>query len=517
MLDDLSVELTIEILEHLDISSLLRCCQVCRHLCAIIKESDTLQYKKELALAGMTDGDGGSVYTRRQQLKEYSLAWKEKEPTIVTLDPITSCQFPPAQVRGGVLSYSHLSSQVNFVRLPSARRGVEEHRWSVDIGFTIHDWGADPSQDLLVVVLSRVHLQAAFVPFEVRFLSMTSGEPHPLARVASWKPDSSELDPSSYLYVQISGDYVAIHFMRGERRVLANKNLLVWNWRAGEVTIHLTGTSMVNATILPENYIAVGSVDSTHSRLRVYSLQDHFPCAVSVDGPDYAFSFDMLDDPFFVSSIHLHISPTLSWDRHHPPSLPFFPSAENYLLYITLQFEFKGENGVIFSNPRTVCVPVFALLRYIRSHRYSSQNPSASWKQWAPLLRQVPQDMLYPSLLGTRAAKRIQPHYGTYGDYYFNIWDLNEANFMNEGIPGTEQGATMGCSGFISSTSSTWPQVDHVLNLPLLSVPKRTVTFTERLRGTIFASDFLTEDGILILRTTDLGHRGVFHPAMLCF
>ncbi|KAH9910844.1 hypothetical protein B0H21DRAFT_492444 [Amylocystis lapponica] len=76
-LQDLSVDVLTPILDSLAVRDLLACKQVSRYLLEVIDGSERLQYKIDLAVAGMVDGPPSALCTaeRRSMLREYQKAW----------------------------------------------------------------------------------------------------------------------------------------------------------------------------------------------------------------------------------------------------------------------------------------------------------------------------------------------------------------------------------------------------------------------------------------------------------
>jgi hypothetical protein len=113
-----------------------------------------IQYKIELAVAGMEDGPPSNVgpADRLKILKEHqsswrNLTWKNGHVMSTMFRYQWDCL-------GGVLVNVLDSSQRSLVirQLPSVVRGIKETEWQVDMDFRVQDFTFDPSQDLLAVI-----------------------------------------------------------------------------------------------------------------------------------------------------------------------------------------------------------------------------------------------------------------------------------------------------------------------------------------------------------------------------
>ncbi|TFK45325.1 hypothetical protein OE88DRAFT_1740424 [Heliocybe sulcata] len=145
-------ELVVIILRELDLSMLIRCKRVCTDLKRIIDDSVALQYKIELAVAGMEDGPPSSIdlAERLRRLQNYTKAWRD-----MAFSPSENIRFDGHywELYGGVLATSAGDSTLIFNKLPGHARGIKSRQWRIEeVGFPIRDFKMDPSQDLLVML-----------------------------------------------------------------------------------------------------------------------------------------------------------------------------------------------------------------------------------------------------------------------------------------------------------------------------------------------------------------------------
>ena len=58
------------------------------------------------------------------------------------------------ELYGGVLAQGTSPRGLTFTQLPSKLRGIEQKTWALDdVGVKIRDFGMDPAQDLLAIVV----------------------------------------------------------------------------------------------------------------------------------------------------------------------------------------------------------------------------------------------------------------------------------------------------------------------------------------------------------------------------
>ena len=139
--------------------------QVSRFLCDTIESSAILQYKIELAIAGMVDVTRRDIpYSERlESLQAYRHAWRlTADPTFVSLlrfkdrqgkwrDPLL-LWWPSS---GGVFPFNS-GTAIGLYRPPSISRRIPERSWSispVDIPLRRPPWcTVDMAQDLLILI-----------------------------------------------------------------------------------------------------------------------------------------------------------------------------------------------------------------------------------------------------------------------------------------------------------------------------------------------------------------------------
>ena len=127
--------------------------QVCRILRILINDTMSLQYKVELAAAGMIDGDISiSLADRLARLRQYVAGKESTQMThYLTLDFHSQCWIR----NSNVFMYKERDC-INIVRLPSESQGIHERRWVVQQsrfpGHMVIACAVDFTQDLIVIL-----------------------------------------------------------------------------------------------------------------------------------------------------------------------------------------------------------------------------------------------------------------------------------------------------------------------------------------------------------------------------
>jgi hypothetical protein len=125
---------------------------VSRAIRDLIDTSVAIQYKIELAVAGMEDGPPSNVgpADRLKILKEHQSSWHnltwKSDHLITKFRNQWECL---GGVLVNVLDEPHHSLVIR--QLPSIVRGIKVTEWRIDMSFRIYDFTFDPSQDLLAV------------------------------------------------------------------------------------------------------------------------------------------------------------------------------------------------------------------------------------------------------------------------------------------------------------------------------------------------------------------------------
>jgi len=142
--------------------SLLTCCtiQVSRHFQSLIRNSPTLQYRRELFAAGLIDNPSNpcDLAERRKLCEEYARKWSGAATVVesthkLPLDQYLRWGYSTALGRNLVASDSLPNDGLGFLYIPPVASGKPINRWSIppfpfkSLGFAVYH-----PEDLLGVV-----------------------------------------------------------------------------------------------------------------------------------------------------------------------------------------------------------------------------------------------------------------------------------------------------------------------------------------------------------------------------
>ncbi|EPQ55952.1 hypothetical protein GLOTRDRAFT_138664 [Gloeophyllum trabeum ATCC 11539] len=333
----IAVELAILILEKLDLHTLVSCKRVCHRIKNIIDESVVLQYKIELAVAGMEDGPTSaiSVSERLQRLKNYTEAWKTMSfsPEVETVT-LTGNLW---ELCGGVLGLSDRAKPATlmFRKLPAIARGIEGKEWTIeDVGFPIRDFKMDPSQDLLVMIeLPPEPPAGGFVPCKIHLRTLNGNKPHPSVSDSVMVTSiRTPHDDSLCFTIKLCGDRLGImlEYLRHEDH-RGDVDIMVYNWRTAASLFRIYGIdSPIEAyTFLSEEYILLGIAEDCVPRLEVYKLyEDSNITRREWNGQDYfcAFAYGRKPHSIMWGSMVIQGEAPTSWSQSGYEDIPFFTS-----------------------------------------------------------------------------------------------------------------------------------------------------------------------------------------------
>ncbi|KAF8510601.1 hypothetical protein JB92DRAFT_3118774 [Gautieria morchelliformis] len=249
----LPIDVLIRVFKELDAYDLRRCSLICRVFHETIRDTLLLQYRLELAVAGLEDGRTDcrlSIAERLAQLKTFEQRWASlnfhQKPT-VTLSYRYNWK-----LRGDVLSAVMLPV-LFFTQLPSAVRGTPVHTWECDVEVNIQEFAIDPAQDLAVLVACPPTDDEEWHTFLIHLRTMSTGAPHPCATDPVLSCVPIFLDIRYDLSVQIMGKFVAVlyHTPAEDSRDL----LFIWDWKTGQLLIILA--SSLGADIISFSFLSL--------------------------------------------------------------------------------------------------------------------------------------------------------------------------------------------------------------------------------------------------------------------
>ncbi|KAI0059030.1 hypothetical protein BV25DRAFT_1829332 [Artomyces pyxidatus] len=273
------LELIVCVLGFLDAKSLSRCAQTCRGLHAVVRDTKALQYIGNLAIFGLHDGnpDLYPLHQRKSMLSRHSTAWKQLAWThhdrmTVPLRGASACD-----LYGDLLAYSTGERAIQFIRMPSILRQVQGVQWEHQYEFEPFDFAVDPSCDLIILVEALGLNEYFRDAYRIHLRCLGSGEPHPLAAVSEemthHELSFDLIEDEVGMDIQIHGDYFGILFDDED----AGSEIVVWNWKTGNLELKFTQSWVQSFAFLDETHILVAVTVSptaswTGPSVRVYQL-----------------------------------------------------------------------------------------------------------------------------------------------------------------------------------------------------------------------------------------------------
>ncbi|KAI0292051.1 hypothetical protein B0F90DRAFT_1773117 [Multifurca ochricompacta] len=248
-------EIILRILEYLDIPTLLTCLQVCRRFHDIVANSITLQYNITLLAHGMHDNTQ----------EDEELAWTNHE-TIDLQDlwkPYVSDGYLVFQAKERDAPV-HGPTRLVVFQLPSALRGIQARRWTLDFDFSASFYIVDVARDLLVISCAESHNHQDLRP-HLHLQCLSTGDQHTLSQTDGIirLPEHRVPFGNFIEFCRIQGDHLAL-VAASEQET----SLVVWNWHSGIVIAEL---------VLPQPFYGYSFLDDLHlvvaALLHVYSLE----------------------------------------------------------------------------------------------------------------------------------------------------------------------------------------------------------------------------------------------------
>ncbi|KAI0821790.1 hypothetical protein BC628DRAFT_800527 [Trametes gibbosa] len=365
--------------------------QVCRLFRDTMDQDVRVQYKIELAAAGMEDGPSSAltVADRLRMLKARQEAWHKLEWTSRSEMPMA--QGGVWELYGGVLAQGEGARTLVFRQLPSNIRGIEEREWRIeDVGVDIRDFGMDPAQDLLVIVENREDRNG--MSCSVHFKSLNTGEPHPAAPRPATVTHVPKRGRYSYT-IQVCDDTVAVLMTSGDED---HSELLMWDWKTGARRLYMTGTDLSSFAFLTSKYVLLTSLPTMEldednvfhgddPRLLVIDLEHMSPRhEINFNNVDYlcAFHYPALADSFATISISVRSDPAPNWRPAPELRVPFSVAREESRLFVITLWVVEGNMHIM---PFISLVPAATFLTRVAEAAAQGKNGRIfDWASWGP-------------------------------------------------------------------------------------------------------------------------------------
>lgn len=194
--------------------------------------------------------DNNSGYSSQELLakvQQHRNAWQTFKYSDLLLIP---CAGNAWELIGNVLATHDPGVGFTFHQIPSALRGIQKNRWTVEsakVGIEVEDFSMDRSQDLLVVLQAKrsqyvarsfrdytIFMRARVRDdclFPVHILTM-SGDKHPLAHRHVLEGVTLEYESEMLYDIRIYGDLLGVLFTAIESDISI---LVIWNWKTSRI------------------------------------------------------------------------------------------------------------------------------------------------------------------------------------------------------------------------------------------------------------------------------------------
>ncbi|KAF9229120.1 hypothetical protein BS17DRAFT_771061 [Gyrodon lividus] len=442
ILEVLPLELIIQILTFIGYRDLLTCSQVCRLFHTTIEQNALLQYIIELAVSGMQNGPHSVMdhANRLAALRNSQAAWNTLQFT--GLKDIRMLQGSLYELYGGVLVQSNHLGGLVFRRLPSHYRGIDEHVWSLDLpDVNLRDFTLDPAQDLLVLIarpLLRTGVHNARMEISIHLRSLTTGKEHPLAIKPPILTHGVDLRAASLTFMaQVHRDHVAVHFISQT----APSELVVWNWKTGQILVNTYSANLMAFTILTERLILVGGFRDVEFNLSqpclfVVALDSGHSERTEFEEVDYlcAFLYPACYPWVHPLSFLIRSDPSTNWSPHPSFQVPF-SIAPGPRLYIVTIWVMQGEE--------TSSIDLFVLsntlLDRIDSLDEGETRHDFEWSEWGPagtrMIAQAPHSHVWVCyVFGSKFSSiTIRPQETRDGNPgTLEVWDFNQLGIRRD-------------------------------------------------------------------------------------
>ncbi|KAI0717895.1 hypothetical protein C8T65DRAFT_571295 [Cerioporus squamosus] len=504
---DLPVELLSLILIYLDFRDVLRCREVCAWLKHVVDDDVRMQYKVELAAAGMEDGLHSTLTAsdRLVALRERQSAWKK-------LSWLSQEDLPAPQdselweFYGGVFARDANRRTLHFWQVPSQSRRIAGRKWTIDdVGVSISDFYMDPAQDVLVIVedvpqsgLCRVHLR-----------SMITGKAHPSA-ASKWLELEPEYGPLNAYSIQTSNDHLALLLSTLAEDVAGIvTEFVVWNWKTGARVLDIIGENLYSFTFLSPSYILLlayrrsglndgttrlGSTDPCIMVLDLITVPyDDEPVPMTELKYLCAFTYPDLDQECAVVDMLLRADPGPDWLPSPSLGVPFSVSRDNRVLVVTIQVI----HGVRSTTSNLLSfIPFATLLSAIKSMPPGQTRRVFAWETWGPEGSRLqiapprfdPFDM--PCYVcGASFAMHVQPQ-ASPSSLIIKLYDFNQLACRRALLSGVDRDALVTTGTKLTSRASSIFEEDVITRCPYLR-RKVEIDDTDEVNAVMLGEDSL--------------------------
>ncbi|KAG7441677.1 uncharacterized protein BT62DRAFT_955490 [Guyanagaster necrorhizus] len=376
-------EILTQCMEYLDYWSLLQCTKVCRAFKNVVNGSLALQYKTELAMDSMEDGESSHLLNaeRLERLRELRRAWANLDWKEFTSIPFSG-ECSAYELVAGVFVKMFLGRDFSSTRLPSSTRPTVHQVVFPDQDMLVKDFAMDPSQDLLAMLVDDAsppsYTTNRILTMHLRSLSTLND--HPEAEVPriniSIRPGEMWANLVGVCTIQVAQDSLALFI----RQPIKESHLYIWNWKTGKLLINhddhgdlprgvyhfgfVTWNTYILTTTSSPGYIYLVQISEELKYRTIVVLQlpeivdnVHIDAAITHSG---AITASAIDGELFIAS----------------------PERRIHTFTVTYAFLDPAREAATY----TLFVPNEAFLQYISDYEDRSKNLLCYllWENWGP-------------------------------------------------------------------------------------------------------------------------------------
>ncbi|EPQ58998.1 hypothetical protein GLOTRDRAFT_70086, partial [Gloeophyllum trabeum ATCC 11539] len=326
-----------------------------------------------------------SIASRLEKLRAHQKAWSELKWTEETWVSVVLSRH--WELYAGVWSAGRANHRgMGFMQLPSRLRDIPMRQWDItDIGFLIRDFTLDPSQNLLVLIeMPTPDPHGDFPPCRIHLRTMDTGLPHPLAHSPLLLHKPYLFDSAWRYIIQVTDVHLGVMFRCPEGEEGTEHELVVWNWRSGEIKMTRPGIEMESFAFLTDKLIMISMLTFRQDLPTIVCLK---PVLCITDFTRYSSSYrgdagrhscelglPELIPGVFPSNMLIRADPGPSYSPDEACEVPFHVGSQNRIFVVTFTASSRRVHA-----PVTLFIPLQTLL-----DKYEAGGTEIEWEQWGP-------------------------------------------------------------------------------------------------------------------------------------
>ncbi|KAI0029676.1 hypothetical protein K488DRAFT_88493 [Vararia minispora EC-137] len=279
------------------------------------------------------------------------------------------------------------ANEIVLTRLPSRLRGTSRHEFRCRFPFSIRAWTIDEVQDLAILVED-----AAQPPYPCHVLSLSTGQPHPLAE-RMLPPLVQESAMNAEASVRIHDEFAGI--------VNAGR-LSVWNWRTGVQLLDIDSED--DFCFLDDEHVLTVLFDweTLCARICVHAFRSEN----SNRPPRLTFALPRLRTSSSSAEVFVRLNEQSAYPFAQDDGM-LVADPSDRALFVTTQVVATSARGTV--RGATFCVPLSFLAEYVRDTTALSDDAEfeVPWAEWGPEVCGAVPDTGSMACFGTRAARSV--------------------------------------------------------------------------------------------------------------